>query len=261
LQNPIEFSLDSGDVSQEQQKLMQIRRRNWEKDYFTSALPSPQKGVAVKIPVESSGIVELDNPDNRGGYFQKVDKSAFYPTLEQNLQIDPIPPTFTSAYTRTSLDQNRVVYDPNGTLNVKGESSFSINDWRKSWMLQKFFERNQRSGSRYTEFILSHFGVHTKDSRLQRPEYLGGGRNPVMISEVLQQSGVQIDPASGDPIGTPQANMAEHGLGLGNSHQFKRSFSEHGFIIGIMSIIPKLSYMQNLDKMWTREDPLEYFFS
>lgn len=107
-----------------------------------------------------------------------------------------------------------------------------------------------RAGSRYVEQILSHFGVKSSDARLDRAEYLGGGKQRVTFSEVLQTA------EGTNPVGT----MAGHGYALGTSNRFQRSFEEHGFVIGIMSVLPKTAYQNGLDRMWSRADKFDYYW-
>ena len=143
--------------------------------------------------------------------------------------------------------------DPKGTLKVSvDEMGVNINDLRTSNALQRWFERNARGGSRYIEQILSHFGVRSSDARLQRPQFLGGGRMPISVSEVLQTS--STDETS------PQANMAGHGISAGINNGFKHYFEEHGYIIGIMSITPRSGYQQGIPKDFTKFDNMDFYF-
>lgn len=150
---------------------------------------------------------------------------------------------------------------PNHTHDIdfaSSSSSITINDIRRAESLQQWLERNARGGARYIEQILSHFGVVSSDARLQRPEYLGGGRQPINVSEVLQTSQTQME--DGEIKGTPQGNMAGHAISAGQTISFKRKFEEHGFIIGIMSVMPHASYSQGCPKSLTRFDKLDYAF-
>ena len=137
-------------------------------------------------------------------------------------------------------------------VDLNEATSATINDLRKAFKLQEWIEKNARAGSRYVESILAHFGVRSSDARLQRPEFLGGGMSPVMISEVLQTS-----ETSGT---TPQGNMSGHGLNLGKNHSFSRFFEEHGNIIGIVSVMPKTAYQQGIPKHFSKFDKFDYFW-
>jgi hypothetical protein len=134
----------------------------------------------------------------------------------------------------------------------------TIIEMRRAYAVQRWLEKSARSGARYIEQILAHFGVKSSDSRLQRPEYLGGGKMPVQISEVLQTS---ASPKLGAvDIETPQGTMAGHGITAGKMVGFKKFFEEHGMIIGIMTILPRTQYMDGVHKLWKRFDKYDYFF-
>ena len=115
------------------------------------------------------------------------------------------------------------------------------------------YERDARGGTRYTEIVRSHFGVISPDARLQRPEYLGGGSTPININPIAQTSAV-----SGQP--TPQGNLAAMGTLNAHGHGFTKSFTEHGVIIGLVSIQADLSYQQGLDRMWSRRSRWDYYW-
>ena len=136
---------------------------------------------------------------------------------------------------------------------LTGATSSSILELRRAFKLQEFLEKNARGGARYNESILAHFGVHTSDGRLQRPEYLGGGATPITISEVLQTSDSAQDL-------TPQGNMAGHGISLGQNSKVSYRSEEHGWIIGIMSIMPKTQYMQGIPRQLRKFDKFDYYF-
>ena len=128
----------------------------------------------------------------------------------------------------------------------------TINELRRAFQLQKWLERNARSGSRYTEVLRAHFGVKSSDARLQRPEYLGGGRQKVSISEVLQTSETSEN--------SPQGEMAGHGISIGNTNRFKAFFEEHGYVMGIMSVLPRTAYQQGIPKHLQKFDRFDYYW-
>lgn len=234
--------------------LLSIRKRCWEKDYYTSCLPEPQKGPDVLIPMEGQANVILNDTGGAQGV-------NLY-DLSNNVII-PDGQTFRAAETggKSNLQSTTggtnnhwVSIDPNGTLiaDLATATATSINDLRDSFAIQRLFELLMRGGSRYTEVIMSVFGVKSSDSRLQRPEYLGGGQSPVILSEVLQQSATQED--------SPQGNMAGHGISVGTSHSFSTFCEEHCYIIGIISVMPKTSYQQGVPKHFRKFDRFDFYW-
>lgn len=229
LSSSLDIDLSSGDVAgAEFSKIMTLRSRAWEKDYFTSALPFAQRGGEVSVPFDS--VVDEVYSTTTG---QKLTSGPG--TIEYDIQGDLVA--------QDSIPRDAELRGSTGNL--------SINELRRSVRLQEWLEKNARGGYRYVEQILSHFGVKSSDARLQRPEYLGGGRSPVVISEVLQTAQDATEPL---------ATMAGHGVSVGNTNGFKRFFEEHGFVIGIMSVLPKTAYMQGIPRMFTREDKFDYFW-
>jgi len=242
LTDPTAFGTGSGEITDlaETVRLVSLRKRAWEKDYFTSALPWSQRGPEVELPA----TVEYKDPTQmtRAGDLGLPASGALH--AGQDLG---------DGYRRLdSSDTQGLILENIDSLGL------TINDLRRSNKLQEWLERQARGGARLTETILSHFGVRSSDQRLQRPEYLGGGRTPLTISEVLQNStsGYESSPTSL----TPQGNMAGHGIAVGNSNRFKRRFEEHGYVIGLMSVLPKTAYQDGIHKMWTREDKFDYFW-
>ena len=224
--------------------LIAVKSRCWPKDYFTSALPFVQRGPAAAMPI--TGQVNLNNSSTSPMLVKDATSGATRPSLLNGLGIGNA-----GALVDGSPTGNNDVIDPNGRLSTT--SSVTINDLRRTSAVQKWLENNARGGARYIEQILSHFGVISSDSRLQRPEFLGSGRAPVFISEILQTSGSNITGQS-----TPQGNMSGHGIGGGHNRHALRIFEEHGFIVSFMSIVPQTAYIFGLETMWTRFDKLDY---
>jgi len=225
LQQPVPITKNSVVSYQEQVELNYIRTRAWEKDYFTSSLPWSQRGGEVGIP-------------NQVNY-------------KEASTISPGDSNIGQLY----KDQaNRITIGSGGpTQSIENIDSTEIlvNDLRRAVRLQEWLEKNARAGSRYIEQILSHFGVRSSDARLQRPEYLGGGKSPVVISEVLSTFNNES---------VPGANMYGHGISVGNTHGFRKSFEEHGYIIGIMSVLPRTAYQQGLDRTFFKFDKFDYYW-
>ena len=248
LTSEIEFSRDGGSIEAiTTNPLLMLRRRAWEKDYFTSALPWVQRGPEVTVPVSGAGgsmDVELKSKA-ADQYF--VSSSDSRPTGKLELVNGVLFANHESSGTSVGA-----YLSPNNFQVNVDEMGVSINDLRTSNALQRWFERNARSGSRYIEQILSHFGVRSSDARLQRPQFLGGGRVPVSVSEVLQTS--STDETS------PQANMAGHGISASVNHGFTRYFEEHGYIIGIMSVMPRTGYQQGVPRDFRKFDNMDFYF-
>lgn len=259
LTEPVDISLLSGfEDTLRALNLLQLRRRAWEKDYFTSALPWLQRGPEVTVPVQGSGgslDVVYDTEAKTTQRWIDSDNRSF----ENGVAYDAVfsmegnPRLSRLVAVNGGVNNRAPELNPNGTLKVNvSEMGININDLRTSNALQRWFERNARGGSRYIEQILSHFGVRSSDARLQRPQFLGGGRMPISVSEVLQTS--STDETS------PQANMAGHGISAGINNGFKHYFEEHGYIIGIMSITPRSGYQQGVPRDFTKFDNMDFYF-
>ena len=239
-----------------QQQLSNIRPRAWEHDYFTSALPWAQKGEEVSIPVDLGYRTE-------SGYAAEVWPASFdrFPGLDftgndnnYNAQPGNSVPDGGNYLTGWLPDtSSRVGMTIDNTAGMYNQAT--INDLRAAIKLQEWLETNARGGSRYFESIYAHFGVKSPDSRLQRPEFIGSNRSNMIISEILQTSSPQGE------NDTPQGNMSGHGSSVSNSKNFTYYAQEHGYIIGMISVMPKTAYFQGVERHWLKfEDRLEYYF-
>lgn len=232
----------------------QLLRRSWEKDYFTSSLPFAQRGDAVALPVSGlaplTGSVDFDfsNLPANGTSPHSTNFATVSGTNPQLVGDQGNGSSSSSAWNTagvTALD---------GTADLSSATTFDVNDLRLAFQIQKWMERNARSGVRYTEFLQSHFGVGGNlDSRLQRPEYVGGMKTPVIISEVLQTSSTKDEP-------TPQGTLAGHGITVASEYAGKYYAQEYGVMIGIMSIMPKPAYHQGVNRQWLPRTRYDYYF-
>lgn len=234
--------------------LFSLKNRCWQKDYFTSALPWPQRGDQVQLPLQGPLKVQYEMGPS---YLYDINGKIISPQEAGERNGDPI-----SVYNGYSVGATSgIIQGASGKSIQLRTNAFvnpqmaapTINEVRRSLKVQQWLEATARGGARYIEQILSHFGVRSSDARIDRPELLGGGRSPIMVSEVLQTS----QTSEGDN-GSPQGNMAGHGVSAQATHGFKRYFEEHGFLIGILSIMPKATYMNGLHKMWSRRDKFDY---
>ena len=238
---------DTGDLATD----YKLRRRGKRHDYFTSCLPWPQKGDSVQLPM--TGVAPVQD---RGG--ADVFSLGFYATngtpIESNGAVLGIG--------TQSAFGGQLRYGVGGTplpgeafvsleANLsEGAGAITINDLRQSIQLQRLLERDARGGTRYVEILKSHWGVVSPDFRLQRPEYLGGSSSPINVTAIPQTS-------STPTTGTPQGNLAAFGAHQGRSG-FTKSFVEHGFIIGLLSVRADLTYQQGLNRMWSRRTRYDF---
>lgn len=241
----LDLELD-GDVSAQSvaSSMMGIKAHMWQKDYFTSALPWAQRGSEVLMPISASGSVSY------------LDASRVY-AQDGTLPVDPRNLVTSGASAILGIrDAAGPPWNPDEFVRIENidevtvdNSAVSINDLRRSFAIQSWMENNARGGYRYIEQIESHFNERVPDYRLQRAEYLGGGKQPITISEVL---------STADTENVPVGDMAGHGVSVGESNWFNYRCKEHGWIIGIITVTPQTAYQQGLDKMWSRQDKFDY---
>jgi len=231
-----------------------LLRRGKRHDYFTSCLPWVQKGDSVQLPLGTEAPVKTSNNVYQSGAGNAMlfrDASTGNPISNSgDLGVG----------TSSQLQYNASgigtpvgnLYPSNMYADLSAATSATINQIRQAFQIQRLLERDARGGTRYTEILRSHFGVISPDARLQRPEYLGGGTVPINITPIAQTQ--QTDPA-----GTPLGNLAAVGTAL-SRNGFTQSFTEHGYVIGLISVRADLSYQQGLHKMWSRETRYDFYW-
>lgn len=220
-------------------------RRAWQHDYFTSALPWTQRGPEATIPLGTEAPIVFDLGNQPASIGKRISDGS----VITNATVT------TGAAGELELNNNDSAWDVSGShyADLSGATASSIIDLRRAFKLQEWLEKNARGGARYTESLMVHFGVRSQDSRLQRPEFLGGSSSPVSVSEVLQTSANATQPS-------PQGNMAGHGISTGANRPVTYTAQEHGYIIGIMSVMPKPDYFQGLPRHLTKFDKFDYYW-
>lgn len=243
LESEIPLSTDSG---ADTTTALNVLRGDWERDIFTTARPWPQKGPGVTVPVNAgafqvkSNVVPGDTfptfkfgtgiaglyTQNPGTGIAETDKVAL---------TEPVPKMNFGFWQNPALKVNTTI-TPGTDL-----GSVDVNALREAFALQRFEEHRAMYGSRYVEY-LRYLGVKSSDARLQRPEYLGGGKQTIQFSEVVQTA------EGADPVGT----LRGHGIGAMRSNRYRRFFEEHGLVMSFLLVRPKSIYMQGIPRTYLR---------
>lgn len=248
LQNAVTVSTGDGPDSAGDYTLLRRGKRH---DYFTSALPWPQKGSAVTLPLGTSAPIRWDQQPPGGSTPDDKFVSFFTNATAPGLGVPGYSSTVGGAVTAVGTSSaNYGMY-----ADLSAATAATINQLRQSFQIQKLLERDARGGTRYTEIIRAHFGVVSPDARLQRPEYLGGGHSPVNVQPVVQQSGTGITGGT-----TPLGQLGGIGTFFAQGHGFRQSFTEHGYVIGLINIRADLTYQQGLRKLWSRSTRYDFYF-
>lgn len=225
-------------------------------DYFTSCLPWPQKGPAVDLPLGQSAVVAGQDKISLtlpSAYLQGYDSDSDYHNMGQ-LVGSNVSGIRSESYSRLQVAPNLTLNGSMSGLSVdlSSATSITINSLRQAFMLQRYYEIDARGGTRYTEKLQAHFGVTNPDARLQRPEFLGSHSAMMSINPIAQTSSTNDT--------SPQGNLAAYGVHGQRYHAFTKSFSEFGYVIGLINVRADLTYQQGIHKMWTRSDMFDFYW-
>lgn len=243
----LQESLPFTKADSDQYSNYKLVRRGKRHDYFTSALPWPQKGPGVELPFGGTANIVSDGPF-------KFERSTVNGSTRGSLStaVSTGNPELLFV-TDNSSTLRSMFYSSGLKADLTSATSVTINQFREAFQIQRWYERAARGGTRYTEIIRSFFGVVSPDARLQRPEYLGGSSNRIDVNVIPQTSGTTDV--------SPQANLSAFAVGTnGKGNGFSKSFTEHGWIIGLVNVRADMTYQQGINRMWTRSTKFDMYW-
>jgi hypothetical protein len=251
LQNSL--TVDKGDGPDTQSNYV-LQKRGKRHDYFTSALPWPQKGTAVSLPLGTTAPVLPGAEHTAGGSSNALTfrNTVGGNVIPQNSYLGLTANATPLGYDGGAFASDGSLYPTNLHADLSSATSATINQLREAFQVQGLLERDARGGTRYKEIIQGHFNVTSPDMRLDRPEYLGGGKSFINVQPIAQTSSTDAT--------TPQGNMSGFGTTGFDNHSFSKSFTEHCAVIGLVCVFADLTYQQGMSRFFSKRTRYDYYW-